>query len=246
MSVTVVMPAWNEAGGIEEFIQELWTNLSQHDPKFIVIDDCSTDSTVQILQRLKSNGCPIDFFTNPVNMGHGPSTITALRLGLATKEPLIIAIDGDGQFHGKEVAAVIDHATRNAESLDVIEGVRVHRADPIYRKLISKITGALVWLRIHQRPRDANTPFRVYQRSALAILVNHIPVDSLIPNLHISALARQLGMRIKEVPVTSRVRRGEFTTGSSWGTIGQLLPNRRLIEFCIRATTEWFKHAIRK
>jgi len=45
MTISVVMPAFNEEEGIVEFLSELNESLSQFDPFFVVVDDLSTDGT---------------------------------------------------------------------------------------------------------------------------------------------------------------------------------------------------------
>jgi glycosyltransferase involved in cell wall biosynthesis len=238
--IAVVMPAWNEADGIEEFIRELHDQLKDWSPEFIVVDDCSTDGTKDVLRVLRETGFNVTCRTNPQNMGHGPSTLTALRMGLDTDADLIVALDGDGQFLGSDVASLVNIAASAMPHQPVIEGVRTDRDEPVYRRLISAATKLLVGLRSRSMPLDANTPFRVYTRDALSSLIDHIPTNSLIPNLHMSALVRERNLEIRMVPVTSRVRRGVSVTGSTWGKIGKLLPNRRLVKFCLRATSEWF------
>ncbi len=240
MFIAVVMPAWNEADGIEEFIRELDEHLNGWSPEFIVVDDCSTDGTKHVLQVLHETGINVTCRTNPENLGHGPSTLTALRLGLSTDAALIVALDGDGQFLGSDVASLVKIAATASPVHHVIEGVRTDRHEPVYRRLISAVTKLLVFLRSRSMPLDANTPLRIYRRDVLPHLIEHIPTDSLIPNLHISALVRELKLDVRMVPVTSRVRRGAVRTGSTWGNIGKLLPNRRLVKFCLRAASEWF------
>ena len=48
------MPCFNEAEGIGEFIVEIMETVKSYAPTLIVIDDCSTDETSLIVQKLKS------------------------------------------------------------------------------------------------------------------------------------------------------------------------------------------------
>ena len=53
MSISIVMPAWNEAEGIAEFIIELRNSFIGLDPQFFVVNDCSTDETIKEIDKLK-------------------------------------------------------------------------------------------------------------------------------------------------------------------------------------------------
>jgi glycosyltransferase involved in cell wall biosynthesis len=237
MTLSVVMPAWNEAEGIAGFIHELNEALEQWQPSFIVVDDFSTDDTADAVRRLASQGIPATVVTNPSNRGHGPSTLTALQLGLKGFPSAIVALDGDGQFRGVDVATVV--ASLLAGTADVVEGVRRNRNDPLYRRLVSAGTRFLVWTRAGRVPADANTPLRAYRPSVLAGLLQSVPVSAVTPNLIISALCRRNGLVILEIPVASLPRRGASSVGTTWGNRRKALPSKRFLTFCARAVREW-------
>lgn len=71
MTVSVVMPAWNEAEGIGVFIRELNKSLLPWSPSFVVVDDCSTDGTAQVVRELATRGIDISVISNAENRGHG-------------------------------------------------------------------------------------------------------------------------------------------------------------------------------
>ena len=238
MTIAVVMPAWNEEEGISEFLTELHESLAKWDPRFIVIDDKSTDDTPGVIRELANFGLPVSVTTNDVNSGHGPSTIRALRAGLSSQADVIVALDGDGQFIGSDVASVV--ATLVNSGADVVEGVRRSRNDPFYRQAVSAITRSLVWTRAKRWPADANTPLRAYQPAILRDLLNQIPGTAVTPNLLISALCRQSGINVLEVPVRSIPRRGSDQQGSTWKAKSKSLPSKRFVRFCTQATREWW------
>jgi len=239
MRVAVVMPAWNEAEGIAEFLTELDSALAAWQPSFIVVDDASTDGTRDAALRCAADGMEIRVVTNEVNLGHGPSTMRALRLGLDSGADAVVAIDGDGQFSGADVCLVI--STLLSDSSQVVEGAREHRSDAAYRRLTSEATRLLVWTRSRVFPSDANTPLRAYRPDLLRRLLDRVPGDSMTPNLIISALCRRWEVALVEVPVTSRPRRGASAQGTTWGARRASLPSRRFIGFCARATGEWIR-----
>lgn len=237
----MVMPAYNEAEGIVEFLQELNESLAAWNPAFVVVDDASRDGTAEAARAASTLVPPVDVIVqpNPVNRGHGPSTLEALRLGLASGADAVVAIDGDGQFTGSDVARVVQ--TLLEGDIEVVEGVRTARGDALYRRGTSLVTRMLVWSRSKAWPQDANTPLRAYQPAALAALLGQVPQDAMTPNLIISALCRRTRMRIAQVPVASRPRRGSTAHGSTWGSRRASLPSRRFISFCTKAAGQWVK-----
>jgi glycosyltransferase involved in cell wall biosynthesis len=236
--IIFAMPIFNEAECIEEFINEIseftkdWLSVA-----FICIDDHSSDDTATVLSQLSSE-LNLSFITNEKNMGHGPSTLIALRRSLAEDCDYIVALDGDGQISGKDLSLMIEYALGNSE-LDIVEGVRKSRIDPAYRKVVSSFTRIMVEKRSRIKPKDANTPFRVYKPLVLNRLLNHVPNNSSIPNLHISNISRILQLNFAEIEVSSLPRRGSSPIGTMWRSKNVMLPSKRFIKFCVSSILEW-------
>jgi dolichol-phosphate mannosyltransferase len=237
ISVSVVMPAFNEEDGIAAFLKELRSAFRDVEATFIVVDDCSTDKTSAEVTRLALEGFPVSIMRNQHNSGHGISTRRALEAGLSSGSEYVIAIDGDGQFEGVDVRRVFDQLTG---SLDVIEGVRRGRQDPWFRRLVTFSTRCLVFFRSGHFPKDANTPLRAYRRERLKEILSSISPSTPVPNLEISALVRRGNFAFLELDVRSRDRLGSEVIGSSWGRGVPWLPTKRFLKFVRDATKSWF------
>ena len=233
------MPAYNEDSGIAEFIGELNEHLDKWQPSFFIVDDCSKDQTVVVANALAEQGITIKVVPNELNSGHGPSTVKALQLGLINEPDLVVAIDGDGQFFGSDVAKVVQLLLDS--KCDIAEGVRTLRGDPIYRRFVSLTTRLLVFSRSRRFPRVANTPLRVYRPTALRQHLDALNPETMIPNLVISANSRRWKMKVQEIEVRSIPRRGVDQTSITWGKSRRQLPTRRFLKFCIGATKDFFK-----
>src|ERR1035437_10673103 len=79
--VTVLMPAYNEAEIIERSVREWYGEVTAKVPgsEIIVVDDCSTDDTEKILERLAVELRGLRPIRTPRNGGHGK----ALRFGFS-------------------------------------------------------------------------------------------------------------------------------------------------------------------
>lgn len=233
------MPVFNESEGIADFICELNDSLSKCLSVFIIIDDKSNDMTTYEVERVQENlGLNIKLFKNNQNLGHGQSTIRAISEGL-NQANLIIAIDGDGQFYGEDVRRGLELFMRS--KFDILEGSRVCRSDPWYRKFITFTLKYAVFIKSGKLCQDANTPLRYYNSKSLEKLIKRVPNNTLIPNLHISIISRRSELAIGNFEVRSRDRRGRVKSGSTWGKTGTLIPNLKLIRFVLSAFKEFIK-----
>ncbi|MGO4604102.1 glycosyltransferase family 2 protein [Terrabacter sp. 2YAF2] len=238
VSVSVVMPAFNESAGIAEFLGEIEAQMTAYDVSFVVVDDLSSDDTSAAVEAWAGLHRDVQVIRNAHNLGHGISTLTALHGGLRSGADVVVAIDGDGQFFGRDVAALV--ATLLERESDLAEGSRVRRDDPLFRRATSTATRVLVRSRCGVAPRDANTPLRAYRPEILRQLLDTLPPNTMTPNLMIASTARKSGFRIVEIDVESRPRRGPETSGSTWNARRRSMPSRRFMAFCRDATIQWF------
>ena len=133
IDIAVVMPAYNEADGIGQFISEIAAAFFDTGMSIaiFVADDCSTDETCAVAAAAAdSNGVTLTCVANEANGGHGPTSLSAWRLGLASGAGIVLHVDGDGQYRGTELVEVANAA----QGRDGAIGIRATRSDPWYRK----------------------------------------------------------------------------------------------------------------
>jgi len=236
--LVIAMPCFNEEEGIFQFITELQNGFNNLNVEFIVVDDLSTDGTSNQLRRICDVYSNVVILSNLENVGHGPSTIKGLNYALTRNADLILAVDGDGQFDSGDLRKCFDEfAPLNQE---ILEGSRIGRTDPKYRKFITFALRIVVFAKTRNMPADANTPFRIYRRGTLAKLLPFINSNCLIPNIELSILSRKLEMSILEIKVPSRDRLGSNKIGTTWKSTREWLPSSRFIHFCLNASKQLF------
>lgn len=238
--VVIVMPAYNEAEGLEEFITEIYENVAPTVAQLsvVVVNDRSTDRTSDVLTWLESRFDSFSGITALRNQGHGPTAISAYKAGLRLTPDLIVHVDGDGQFLGRDFVRLIHAAV--VSRADVVHGVRHGRSDPWFRKLITALVSFAVALICGRRVPDVNTPFRAYDPSALSYLLTLIPEDAQVPHVHFSIAEKRAGLRVAYLRVASIPRRGQDQGGTMWGapTKSPILPPKRLRKFVWTAAKE--------
>ena len=235
------MPEFNEGEVLFDFVSEIKAQFEETD--IVIVDDNSAQHFKDQLINKYLNCKDIKLIFNDKNLGHGMSTLRALSEATKYESDFVIAIDGDGQFLATDIKKCLNHL-QSDENIEIVEGVRTQRENESwFRKIVSKGTRILIFLKVGKLPLDANTPLRVYRQETLKRILVKVPPNSLIPNLHISKLTRQIKLNFKEIEVKSLPRGGgnkkELIAGVTWKQKFVNLPSKRFVKFCFKAIIEW-------
>ena len=161
-SISVFFPAYNDAGTIASMVVLADRTLRRltDDYELIVVNDGSVDHTAQILSELDAIYPKLRIIQHLNNMGYG----SALRAGLssATKD-LIFYTDGDAQYDVRELESLLPLMTTD---VDIVNGYKINRSDPLHRVIIGKIYCWLVKLAFRIRIRDIDCDFRLIRRAS--------------------------------------------------------------------------------
>lgn len=244
--LAVVMPAYNEAEGLPGFLDELHRNLAPLARRLdlVVVDDRSTDATLEVMRDLATRLPGLTVIEAEANRGHGPTALAAYRAGLALEPDLVVHVDGDGQFHGIDLARAVRAAV--STGADVVHGVRRGRDDPWFRRVLTAMVGVAVTFAAGRHVPDVNTPLRVYRPDRLADLLELVPADALIPHVHFSIAEVRRGLDVRYVEVASLPRRGANQSGTMWGVERRpKLPPKRLRRFARSAAVELWRVSLR-
>ncbi len=100
--LSVVMPVFNEAATVEEIIRRVVAVPLR--TQLIVVDDCSTDATREILGRLQPE-LGFTLLLQPENRGKG----AALRTGFGSvRGDLVVIQDADLEYSPEEFPGLIE------------------------------------------------------------------------------------------------------------------------------------------
>ncbi len=91
MLLSIIMPVYNEAGTIGEILEVL--EKVPIDKEIVIVDDCSSDGTVDFLKKL--NKPDIRIFYHEKNMGKGSAIRTALE---QVKGEITVIQDADLEY----------------------------------------------------------------------------------------------------------------------------------------------------
>ncbi len=229
--VSIVMPAYNEGAIISRTIKDCYEDvISRFDSggEIIVVDDCSTDQTWQVLDNLKKGlGCRLKLIRNQKNLGHGPSLLRGLLLA---GNEFVFTLDSDYQHVPGEFWKLFQQLGKH----QIVTGLRTRRNDPPYRLLLSKAANLTVAHLFGCDLDDMNIPFKLFRRPCLMAILPHVPKDFSVPSILIMAIAFKMGFSVKQLPVTHLPRK----TGRC------SLPGKRLMLFSLQAFYELFRYRL--
>lgn len=198
LSIAVVMPAFNEEEIIKRSIALLSEKLNEIaiDYEIIVVDDCSNDNTLKIINKLALEMPELRIIHNDKNLGLGGS----LRRGfsLASKK-LVFYTDADLPIDYQDIYKAKE--IMDCTNADLVSGFRYSRGkEPIYRIINSFIYNKLVSFLFNIRIKDINFAAKLIKREALEKL-NLGSIDGVFIGAEMVIKASYLGYKIEQFGV---------------------------------------------
>jgi len=194
--LSVFFPAYNDSGTIASMVIRAVKAASELTPDYevLVIDDGSADATAEIADELaRTYPGHVRAIHHPQNRDYG----AALRTGFhsSTKE-LIFYTDGDAQYDPAELALLW---ARASEAVDLVNGYKISRSDPLHRIVIGRLYHHLVSTLFGLKVRDVDCDFRLMRRSIFERI--QLEKTSGVICLEMMKKITDAQFRIVEVPV---------------------------------------------
>jgi len=193
--LSVFFPAYNDSGTIASLVIVALRTARKLTPnhEVIVVNDGSADRTPDILEELASMYPQVRIVTHDTNRGYGG----ALRTGFATAtHELVFYTDGDAQYDPAEMEALWN---RFDENVDLVNGYKISRSDPLHRKIIGRVYHHIVKTLFGLKVRDVDCDFRMMRRSIFDTV--HLEKNSGVICLEMMKKITDGRFRIAEVPV---------------------------------------------
>lgn len=201
LKILVLIPCYNEEESIAGVVQRLRESCPEAD--HLVINDCSTDRSAEILQK---NGC--SYLNLPINLGIGGGVQCGYRYARENGYDITVQMDGDGQHDPAYLQAVIDPVARG--ELDMCIGSRFITKEgfqtSFMRRLGINFLSALIFVLTGKKVRDVTSGYRACGRELTAFFAEHYAQD--YPEPEAIVMAVQHGCRVGEAPVVMVERQG--------------------------------------
>ena len=199
MKALVIIPAYNEADIIKKVVDNLMLNYPQFD--YVVINDCSTDKTLEVLKVNNYN-----YINLPINLGIGGAVQTGYIYALQEGYDIAIQIDGYGQHD----PVYLDPAVQLIKDgvADIIIGSRFIKREGFQsdslRRFGIHFLSFLIRLVCGAKVKDVTSGYRIVNAQFIEIYSRNYAQD--YPEPEAIVLAQFQGAKIMEIPVIMNSR----------------------------------------
>ena len=100
--ILIVVPAFDEEGGIQGVLRRVPDEVLGHEVKTVVVDDGSADATAAIA---RAEGVPV--VTHVVNRGQGDALRTGFAIAQTERSQVVVNLDADGQYKPEELDRLV-------------------------------------------------------------------------------------------------------------------------------------------
>ncbi len=199
--VLIIIPAYNESENIEKVVNNLIDNFPQYD--YVVVNDCSTDNTEEILKR---NG--YNYISLPTNLGIGGGVQSGYIYAVQNDYDITIQIDGDGQHDPAYIEKLIQPIIDN--EADITVGSRFIDKQgfqtSFLRRLGINIIRCVIKICCGVTATDTTSGFRAANKEATQFFSKNYAHDYPEPEAIVEASLN--GFRFKDVAVVMKEREG--------------------------------------
>lgn len=192
--VAVVIPALNEERAIREIVESVLSIC----PNVIVIDDGSTDATVERIADL-----PVTLIRHATSLGKGQGLRDGFRKARELGFDAVVAMDGDGQHLVVDIPRLLAAAQRYPEHIVIGARVRHRENQPPARRRANAVADWGISWACATAVVDTQSGQRYYPLGALE-LVDIASDDFVFEAALLIAAAREKHLGIVSVPIESR------------------------------------------
>ena len=202
--LSIVVPVYNETGGIERLLLE-WSAFLEEEIKdfeLIVVNDGSTDGTGRLLDKIRQHEKRVRVI-HQLNVGHSG----AIKRGYeAARGTYVIQVDAGGRYEPIDALRLWEQR----HTSQMVLGTRTHRLDSLLMRSLSFGLHHLLRLAFGLDVDDANIPFRLFRREALVRTLAQIRKPTRSLNLLLTVqMMREFPSGVKQIPVPYRPRAGQ-------------------------------------
>lgn len=190
--LSIIVPLYNEEESVEVLLSQLLEVCHEFEFPYeiIFVDDRSTDSTWEIIERLKKKTPPLKAIR--FRRHYGQTSAMVAGFDHASGE-IVVCMDGDLQNDPSDIPRLL---TKMKEGYDIVSGWRKDRKDPFLRVFASRIANAIISFTTGVHLRDYGCSLKAYRAECIKPLRAYGEMHRFFP-----VLATMTGARITQIPV---------------------------------------------
>lgn len=166
-AATIVIPAYDEASGIGQVLDDLFSVMttSRIEHEVLVIDDGSTDRTAEVAACY-----PVRLLRHRKNRGYGASLKTGIR---HAQHGIIVITDADGTYPSEYIPDLIE----KIGEYDMVVGARLGQDAhiPLIRRPAKWFLNMLANYLVGERIPDLNSGLRAFKKDVALNLLAILP-----------------------------------------------------------------------
>jgi glycosyltransferase involved in cell wall biosynthesis len=217
-TLSVVLPAYNEAEHIRRNLLAVHQALGEIDHELVVVDDGSHDTTFEESLKAVGSGVPVNVVRQSANLGKG----AALARGFeSARGGLVAFLDSDLEIPPEYLLRLLE--VMEGSGCDVVVGRREddpERGFPPLRRALSRSYRWLIGWLFGLRVSETQAGIKLFRREVLEDCVPRLTARRFAFDVELLAASRRFGYEIAECPV--RVEYGRA------GAMGRMSPRQVL------------------
>ncbi len=202
-SISIIIPCFNEKSTITDILQAVQSVQIPYHKEIIIIDDCSTDGTREILATLQPSqeNCSLKILYHDKNQGKG----AALRTGITQASgDLVLIQDADLEYDPNEYPKLLAPFERGVA--DVVFGSRFvsgesHRVLYFWHRMGNGLLTLLSNMMTNLNLTDMETCYKVFKREIIQSITIEENRFGFEPEIT-AKIAKIKGIRIYEVGIS--------------------------------------------
>jgi glycosyltransferase involved in cell wall biosynthesis len=196
-----VMPAYNAASTLQQTIDDIPEGSVD---EIILVDDCSSDNTVEIARKLG-----LTVITHETNLGYGGNQKTCYQYALDTGADYIVMIHPDYQYDSRVIPVAVEILRLGI--CDVVLGSRIRTRSeaiqggmPLYKYLANRMLTIIENIGMGQNLGDFHSGFRAYRREVLETIPYKRNSDDFVFDSQFLTQVVHFGFKLGDIPVPVR------------------------------------------
>lgn len=204
-SLSIIIPAYNEESRLPDTLLKITNYLAQGNWIFIeilVVDDGSTDHTVQVAENYAQNGCPVRVIKNGANRGKGYSVKRGM---IGAKGEWMLLTDADLSTPIEELdklwRALENEPAEIAIGSRAIDRSLIGVHQPAFREKAGQIFNWTMRRLLRLNISDTQCGFKLFGAAAVREIFPRQKLDRFGFDAEVLFIGRKLNCSILEIPV---------------------------------------------
>ncbi|WP_176509866.1 MULTISPECIES: glycosyltransferase family 2 protein [Pseudomonas] len=193
LDLSVLIPAKNEVDNLPALLAEIRTALAAENYEVLVVDDGSTDQTLNRLKQLRQQGFPqLRILRHDRSLGQSTSIWHAAQ---AARGRWLATLDGDGQNDPADIPGMLALVRGNQDlggDIQLVAGHRVNRRDTASKRWASRFANGLRSRLLKDATPDTGCGLKLIDREAFLRLPYFDHMHRYIPALILRHNGRML------------------------------------------------------